>query len=62
MPGSHLIREYKDQTIRVTVLADGFDYEGQHYASLSAVARTVTGSHWNGYRFFGLAGNGRKRR
>ena len=61
MPGSELIREYKDRTIRVTVLADGFEYEGEHYASLSAVARVVTGSHWNGYHFFGLRKNGRQR-
>ena len=61
MPGSHLIREYKDQTIRVTVLEDGFEYEGRKYASLSAVARIVTGSHWNGYHFFGLKKNGRSR-
>ena len=61
MPGSQLIREYKERTIRVTVQADGFEYEGERYASLSAVARVVTGSHWNGYHFFGLKKNGRNR-
>ena len=34
--------------------ADGFEYEGQRYRSLSAVAKVITGSHCNGYRFFGL--------
>jgi hypothetical protein len=38
----------------VTVLKDGFDWRGQRYKSLSAVARAITGTRWNGYRFFGL--------
>jgi Protein of unknown function (DUF2924) len=41
----------------VTVRADGFEYESQTYKSLSAIAKAVTGSHWNGYVFFGLKGN-----
>ena len=53
-PGNWIEREYKGQTIRVLVIADGFEYEGQRYRSLSAVAKAVTGSHMNGYLFFRL--------
>jgi len=60
MPGAVLTRQYKGETISVKVLPDGFDYEGDVYRSLSAVAKAVTGSHWNGYGFFGLKKNGRK--
>ena len=38
----------------MTVLKDGFDWGGRRYKSLSAVARSITGTRWNGYRFFGL--------
>jgi hypothetical protein len=55
MPGSVLTREYRGRSVAVTVLRNGFDWEGQVYKSLSAVAKAVTGSHWNGYLFFGLA-------
>ncbi len=58
MPGTALKREYKGQTIRVMVLADGFEYLGERYKSLSAVAKAVTGQHWNGRLFFGLRQNG----
>jgi hypothetical protein len=54
MPGAVLKRDYKGQTVIVTVLANGFEYNGKVYRSLSAVARAVTGTHWNGYHFFGL--------
>ncbi len=54
MPGTLLTRQYKSRTINVRVLPDGFDYEGEVYRSLSAVAKAVTGAHWNGYLFFGL--------
>ncbi|MAT16303.1 MAG: hypothetical protein CMJ46_13655 [Planctomyces sp.] len=54
MPGSQLRREYKGETIVVNVLRNGFEYEGEVYRSLSAIARQITGSHWNGYNFFGL--------
>ena len=54
MPGTVLTREYKGQTIQVMVLDTGFEYEGQVYRSLSRIAKLVTGSHWNGYGFFGL--------
>ena len=52
--GSELRRRYRDRTVIVKVLADGFEYEGQQYTSLSAVARTATGTRWNGWLFFGL--------
>ena len=54
-PGTVLTRTYKGQEIRVRVLDGGFEYEGQPYRSLTAVARAVTGSHWNGRAFFGLS-------
>ncbi len=53
-PGTVLTRPYRGQTIAVTVLEDGFEYEGRRYASLTAVAKAITGSHWNGMEFFGL--------
>ena len=53
-PGTLLIREYKGRRVEVEVLEKGFVYEGKTYRSLSAVAREVTGSHWNGLLFFGL--------
>jgi len=54
MPGALLTRKYKGRTINVRVLPKGFEYEGEMYRSLSAVARAVTGSHWNGYLFFNV--------
>lgn len=56
MPGTVLTRPYKGRTITVTVRDDGFEFEGEVYRSLSAVAKAVTGSHWNGRYFFGLKG------
>jgi hypothetical protein len=52
--GTKLIREWDGVAHTVTVLKDGFDWGGQRYQSLSAVARAITGTRWNGYRFFGL--------
>ena len=54
LPGTVLTREYKGREVRVRVLEKGFEYEGQPYRSLSAVAKAITGSHWNGRLFFGL--------
>ena len=54
--GTLLIRTYKGRSLAVEVLADGFAYEGERFPSLSAVAKHITGSHVNGYRFFGLGG------
>jgi hypothetical protein len=52
--GTKLIRDWDGTAHTVTVLKDGFDWGGQRYKSLSAVARAITGTRWNGYRFFGL--------
>jgi hypothetical protein len=57
-PGTILTREYKGRVLQVEVLADGFAFEGERYKSLTAVAKKVTGSHWNGYLFFGLQKKG----
>ena len=54
MPGAILRRPYKGREIVVRVLPRGFEYEGEVYRTLSAVARAVTGTHWNGYHFFNL--------
>ena len=54
VPGMTLTRVYKDQKISVKILADGFEYDGQVFRSLSAVARAATGTNWNGLLFFGL--------
>jgi hypothetical protein len=55
IPGTVLTKTYKGRHVAVTVLPDGFEYGGHTYRSLSAVAKAVTGSHWNGLLFFGLA-------
>src|SRR5579871_94390 len=57
-PGSILTRPYKGDTLQVLVLADGFEFEGGKYRSLSAVAKVITGSHCNGFWFFGLTTRG----
>ena len=54
MPGTAITRKYKGETYHVTILSDGFQFEGERYKSLSAVAQAITGTHWNGYHFFGL--------
>jgi hypothetical protein len=51
-PGTVLTRVYKGQTLQVQVRADGFEFADTVYSSLSAVAKAVTGSHWNGRLFF----------
>jgi hypothetical protein len=58
MPGTSLTRQYKGRTIVVAILPNGFEYGGQVYRSLSAVAKAVTGTHWNGYHFFNLPKGG----
>jgi hypothetical protein len=57
-PGTILTRKYKGEVLQVKVLPHGFEYEGQVYRSLSAVAKAITGSHCNGYLFFRLGGQG----
>ena len=52
--GTRLVREWQGVDHTVTVQADGFEYMGQRYASLSPIARRITGTRWNGPLFFGL--------
>jgi hypothetical protein len=54
-PGTILTRRLGDKQIVVKILKDGFEYESRRYRSLSAIAREVTGTRWNGLLFFGLA-------
>jgi hypothetical protein len=56
--GTQLIREWRGTEQRVTVLADSFEWEGRRYRSLSAVARAITGTRWNGLTFFGVKRHG----
>ena len=56
--GTQLIREWQGTEQRVTVLAEGFEWEGRRFKSLSAVARAITGTRWNGWAFFGLKREG----
>jgi hypothetical protein len=53
-PDTVLVREYQGQRHTVTVLPDGFDWQGSTYHSLSAIARAITGTAWSGPRFFAL--------
>ena len=54
-PGSFLEREFRGHRIIVKIRPEGFEFEGRSYRSLSAIAREVTGTKWNGFAFFGLA-------
>lgn len=54
IPGTIITRDYKGRRLQVHVLDSGFEYDGEFYKSLSAVAKAITGSHANGYHFFGL--------
>ena len=53
-PGTRLMREWQGKTFEVTVLDRGYAYRGACYASLSEIARAITGARWSGPRFFGL--------
>ena len=53
-PGTRLVRDWHGEGHTVTVLENGFEHNGKTYRSLTAVAKAITGSHWNGPRFFGL--------
>ena len=53
-PGTRLLREWQGQTHHVTVLAQGFEYDGKVFRSLTAISRAITGSAWSGPLFFGL--------
>jgi hypothetical protein len=52
--GTQLVREYQGVEYTVTVLAEGYEWQGRPYRSLSAIARAITGTRWNGLVFFGL--------
>ena len=54
-------RVYKGKQYVVTVMEDGFEFEGARYKSLSAIAKVITGQHWNGFRFFNLTKKDGKR-
>ena len=58
IPGTRLLREWQGVEHTVTVLRDGYEWRGQPYRSLSAIARAIAGTQWNGPRFFGLRGQG----
>jgi hypothetical protein len=53
-PGAVLVREWKGRSHRVMVLAHGFAYDGKTFGNLSEIAVLITGTRWNGPRFFGL--------
>ena len=61
VPGSVITKTYKDQELRLLVLDDGFELDGQRFGSLSEAARHVTGSRWNGWLLWGLKERNRKR-
>ena len=54
LPGTRLVREWQGERHEATVTRDGFECRGKPYRSLSAIARTITGTPWNGPAFFGL--------
>jgi len=60
MPGVVLLREYQGKRHTVTVVPEGFSWQGTTYTSLSRIARAITGTAWNGPRFFGLRDTRRK--
>lgn len=55
LPGTRFVREWNGKTIAVTATEGGFEWGNDTYRSLSEIARKVTGAHWSGPRFFGLA-------
>ena len=62
LPGTALTRSFQGRTIKVYVLPDGFRFRSRQFQSLSAVAEHITGTRWNGYRFWGLEGRRVERR
>jgi len=52
IPGAILKKEYKGRIYEVKILEKGFEYDGKVYKTLSAIAKAITGAHWNGYLFF----------
>ena len=61
-PGARLVRAWGGETHEVLVVEDGFLWRGKTWASLSAIAREMTGTHWSGPRFFGLDKSARSTR
>jgi hypothetical protein len=62
MPGSIIVKEHRGKTLMVRVLDAGFEYDGRRFDSLSAIAKDITGTKWNGFVFFGLAKEGKRGR
>lgn len=60
VPGTRLVREWHGQMHEVVVTRGGYNYGGRNYKSLSAIARAITGTQWNGCAFFGLRSKARK--
>jgi hypothetical protein len=58
--GTVLVRDWKGKSHRVMIMEEGFGYDGRTFASLSEIARLITGTRWNGPRFFGLRRQGGK--
>lgn len=58
--GTRLIREWQGVEHTVTVLQDGYEWQGRSYRSLSSIARAITGTRWNGWIFFGLKNQRRR--
>jgi hypothetical protein len=53
-PGTQMLRQWQDTTHTVTALAEGFEWSGRTFKSLSAVANAITGTNWSGFAFFGI--------
>ena len=58
-PGTVITRPYKGRDLQVRILTEGFEYDGERYKTLSAVAKHITGQHMNGFLFFRLNGGRR---
>lgn len=58
-PGAHLVRQWNGRTYQVQVVEGGFEMDGLHWTSLSAIAKHITGATWSGPRFFGLTASSR---
>ena len=59
--GTRLVREWEGAEHTVTVLKDGYEWDGRKFHSLSAIAKAITGTNWNGFRFFGMREKKEKR-
>lgn len=60
--GTRLVREWDGAEHTVTVLEDGYEWDGRKFRSLSAIAKAITGTNWNGFRFFGVRNVSTRRR